>query len=121
MPRVLIEDGYTLTAKTEPRGRLPEVKFSYRPALARRVMKYESALALGNTYPEAFTDELIGLVAEHVTSWDVEGKDGTAKIDKDTVAKVPDPILFQMAKTITGFLAELAVDEKKSPGPSLAG
>jgi hypothetical protein len=105
MPRLFLQDGYTLEGKTEPtygsaKG-LPVVTFAYRPADPAAIYEWQwkgEHAASGADRLNADAD----LVAGCLVSWDVQD----ATLDKDTIKKVPNPILQQIISACATWAAK---------------
>ena len=126
--RLVIDDGYTLPFKTEEQiadpvtGRvifdnLPPVAGRYRPALFSENEEFQYKLSRAASGKE--TAELIaGMIANHVTDWDVQAQDGSAaKIEAAVVLKMPPPIVRQLLDIVTTWAPK---EQEKSAGNSPA-
>ena len=107
MPRLAIDDGYTLEAATKPdfggMSNLPVVTYRYRPALPDALGEWRYAARLAAS-GKAEVDATAKLVADHLVSWDVTDAAGKpAPITPDTVRKVPEPILHQLVDTVASW------------------
>lgn len=112
MARLRINDGYTISDKTDAdtecdgvqyKG-LEVVSFEYRPALPDAIYEWQNKLMRAVTGKEQL-DATAVLVSDHLVSWDVidatGGKEKTAEIDSSTVRRIPHPILSQLVKKVT--------------------
>ena len=110
MPRLVLQDGYTLDGKTDDTimqgGKplytdLPVVSFKYRPALpdALAEWRYKLRMAASGTAEVTATAQF---VCDHLVSWDAQDANTTTvPIKPEMVRKVPEPILDQIAAIIS--------------------
>lgn len=102
MPALLIEDGYTAEGEVpEMRGRTPRVGFTYRPALPEAVKSL-------NLAPRQTGKQLMDVVVEfldrQLVSWDVTDRKGEpVPINRDTLRRVPDPVLVALVDIVAGY------------------
>jgi hypothetical protein len=107
MPRLALNDGYTLEAATAAdhggfKG-LPVVTYRYRPALPDALAEWRYAARLAAS-GKAEVDATARLVSDHLVSWDVTDAGGRpAAITADVVRKVPEPILDQLLDKIVSW------------------
>jgi hypothetical protein len=108
---LLIQDGFTLQGRIAAQGRLPEVNFSYRPAMPERVFSYQAAPEF--TGPQRMT-KVINLLVQHVVDWDVLDANGAPIVlSAEVLRRVPQRILLRMVDIVTGYSdEEAAVDVK---------
>lgn len=98
---LLIQDGYTLDGVVPKKGRLPEVRYRYRPALAEDVFGYLSAPK--DTGKQAMT-AAADFLTKHLVSWDVADEKGEAlPVTKEALRRVPHLVLRQMVDTVMGY------------------
>lgn len=120
--RLFLDDGYSLTAKTEETVRdllgnviasgLPVVEFTYRPALPEALAEWRHSLRMAKDGAGEFR-ATANFVAGHLCSWNVVLKGGAAApIDADTIGKVPEPILDQIVQAVATW--KPGQDEKNS-------
>lgn len=127
MPRLALDDGYTLDAVTKEvladpaTGRplaqgLPVVTFRYRPALPDALAEWRYALRAAGS-GRAEVDATAKLVADHLVTWDVtDARGAAAPITPDAVRRVPDPILNQLVEAVANWAPrELAAALGNSP------
>ena len=102
MPRLVINDGYTLPFSTEPGPtNLPVVSGKYRPALFDAMSAWRYDLRMAAT-GKAEADATAKFLADHLCEWDVSDPHGkplppTAEI----IRKVPEPILEQLIRIVS--------------------
>jgi hypothetical protein len=111
MPKLLIGDGYDFDGSIPAIGPWPAVTCKYRPALPDRVQEYFDAAAAGG---KKRCDAAVKLLADHVTSWDVETEKGPAPVTEATLRKVPYPVRERLVDLVTGYAGQAAADEKNS-------
>lgn len=112
MTSAFIRDGFTLEGKVEARpGLYPEIRFTYRPALPRRVAEY---LKADKGTPEKEQRADTKLLLEHVQSWDAHDENGQQlSFDEATLTRVYHPILQTLLNHVTGYTAtDWQVQEK---------
>lgn len=126
--RLDLDDGYTLSASTEPDVKsevtgdllysgLPVVSFKYRPALPEALTDYRQKIrraATGKDEIRAVTDLLVA----HLVDWDVTTKGQPAKIDAANLAIVPDPILNQIVNAVCRWAPKAEEARGNSSTPS---
>lgn len=122
MPRLALNDGYTLEAATKAEAAgfagLPVVTYRYRPALPDALAEWRYAARLA-TNGKAEVDATAKLVGDHLVSWDVTDAAGKpAAISADTVRKIPEPILNQLLDKIVSWAGP---EQEKAAGNSSAG
>lgn len=113
MPSAFIQDGFTLDGKVEARLPLyPEVRFTYRPALARSIYAARAQNARGKPEDELQSDAK--MVAQHLVSWDVLGADGeVAPITLENIQRLAYPVLQVILAHIQGYaVTEEQADRK---------
>lgn len=123
MPRLSIDDGYTLKRHTSSSftdgdrvwSNLPVVEFSYRPALPDAIYVWQ-ADTMRTVSGKDQLDATAKLVADHVTAWDVTAGGRVAQINPDTVRKIPYPILQQIVRIVTTWAGP---QQEKDAGNSL--
>ena len=104
MPRLALNDGYTLDAATlaESDGAtgLPVVAYRYRPALPDALAEWRFTINRAAS-GRAEVDATARLLADHLVSWDVRASDGAdAPITPETIRRVPEPILNQFLRRV---------------------
>lgn len=98
---LLIEDGLTLDGVIPARGKWPELKFRYRPALPEQGFAYAKAKQETGKQLLAAT---IDLLSKHLVSWDVtDAQDELVPITPAALAKVPQRYLTEMVNFVTGY------------------
>jgi len=107
MPRLALNDGYTLEAATlhecDGTAGLPVVCFRYRPALPDALAEWRYGLNRA-TSGRAEVDATARFLADHLVSWDVRAADGTnAPVSADTIRRVPEPILNQLLRRVLSW------------------
>lgn len=125
--RLTIDDGYTLSGRTEADvadpvanrvlySGLPVVTFGYRPALPEALAEWRFALSRANSGREQ-VDATAKLVSDHLVGWDVADATGReVRITPESVRRVPEPILDQIVKAVATWSAkEMESDAKNSP------
>lgn len=110
--RLAIDDGYTLPFATSPTGRpdpvsgevpageLPVVTGRYRPAVFADLQEYHYRLSRAATGRES-AELVAGLVAAHVTDWDVTLKGVAAAMTTENVLRCPAPVVEQLVDVVT--------------------
>jgi hypothetical protein len=128
MPRLVIQDGYTLDAKTDDTilqngkvlyANLPIVTFNYRPALpdALASWRYKTRMAASG---EAEVTATAQFVCDHLVSWDAQDANGaTVPIRAEMLRKVPEPILDQIAAIVSKWAPK--AEESAANLPSGSG
>jgi hypothetical protein len=113
MSLVLISDGFTRTAKTEPtEHRYPVVDFTYRPALAAAISEYRHGCAQGPKQEEKATCKLL---FDHLKGWDVVDEKGDGSpFTVEVLAKVPEQIRSQMIAIICGWTMQEQAEQAKN-------
>lgn len=99
MAMVLIRDGYTLKGKFGPTHNLPQIDYSYRPAVA---IRYQEFYASKREKPADLVKETVKLIAEHLVAWDILESAGgpPAAINEANLNAVPWPILDKIASDV---------------------
>jgi hypothetical protein len=112
MPRLFIDDGYTLQFTSKPTTHHEPITITYRPPVYKAVMAYDRS-TVGT--PEDQAAGMVELLAGHVVSWNVEDADGKPiEPKKEVFASIRDWLLLkQLAGAITESSIKAAADAKK--------
>ena len=112
MPRLLINDGFTLDRKIKTGYDYPEFSVKYRPAMPEEVYQYGEDMASAST-GAAKNKVFSKFVAKHLVGWDVEDEKGLAEITDVNVGRLPHALHGPLADVITGYARkELETDAK---------
>lgn len=71
----LLIDGYTLDREIPARGRLPALKFRYRPSLPDAAEEFRIRKGQGRSGKDRVAVET-KFILDHLISWDAKGSDG---------------------------------------------
>ena len=110
MARFFVDDGYTLTAFTEPTvvsdagkllaSDLPILTFQYRPALPDAIYSWRYDLNRAAS-GRAELDATAKFLHLHLVSWDrVDRHDKLVTITPETIRTLPEPILNQVLNCV---------------------
>ena len=113
----LIEDGYTITTRVAVRpGIHPEVKFTYRPALASERFEF---LRRTDLTGEEKLDHCARILQQHLQTWNVRTKAG-AQVETtiQNVRRLQPTLLESLLDIVLGYKpGEQEADQKNSlPG-----
>ena len=103
MPAIYLDDGYTLDGLVPARLGYPPVRFKYRPALPEKVYAFTREPRPASQH----IDAVVTLLAEHLVSWDVKGRDGNLlPVTAHVLRRIAVPVLEAMLDHVTGYTAE---------------
>jgi hypothetical protein len=109
---LFIDDGFTIEAAIASKGRLPQLKYRYRPAMPEAIHEYRFAFNAARDGRGRLQAET-KLLVDHLVSWDAaDAKGVTAPINAEWLDKLHDGIRQKLLDEIIWGLEKTEEAEK---------